>query len=70
MNCGSWSRSCQRGSARPYYSRHVGQLTEHEIAEVTGVTRGTVARTLRAAYARLDTLMTEEEKVTKETPSG
>jgi RNA polymerase sigma-70 factor (ECF subfamily) len=33
--------------------RHVGQLTEPEIAEVMGVTRATVSTTLRAAYARL-----------------
>jgi RNA polymerase sigma-70 factor (ECF subfamily) len=33
--------------------RHVGQLTEQEIADVMGVTRGTVSATLRAAYERL-----------------
>lgn len=33
--------------------RHVGQLTEPEIAEVMGITRGTVSRTLRAAYDQL-----------------
>ena len=33
--------------------RHVGQLTEPEIAEVMRVTRATVSTTLRAAYARL-----------------
>jgi DNA-directed RNA polymerase specialized sigma24 family protein len=33
--------------------RHVGQLTEPEIAEVMRVTRATVSTTLRAAYTRL-----------------
>jgi DNA-directed RNA polymerase specialized sigma24 family protein len=33
--------------------RHVGQLTEPEIAEVMRVTRATVSTTLRAAYSRL-----------------
>ena len=34
--------------------RHVGQLTEPEIAEVMGVARGTVSSTLRAAYRSLE----------------
>ena len=33
--------------------RHVGQLTEQEIAAVMGIKRGTVSVTLRNAYARL-----------------
>jgi DNA-directed RNA polymerase specialized sigma24 family protein len=33
--------------------RHVGQLTEQEVADVTGVARGTVSSTLRSAYQRL-----------------
>ncbi len=33
--------------------RHVGQMTEAEIADVMGVRRGTVSSTLRAAYRRL-----------------
>ena len=33
--------------------RHVGQLSEPEIAEAMGVARGTVSRTLRAAYDQL-----------------
>ncbi len=33
--------------------RHVGQLREIEIAEVMGITRGTVSATLRAAYRSL-----------------
>jgi len=33
--------------------RHVGQLSEPEIAEAMGVTRGTVSRSLRAAYDQL-----------------
>jgi hypothetical protein len=28
--------------------RHVGQLTEHEIADVMGIQRGTVSSTLRS----------------------
>jgi len=35
--------------------RHVGRLSEPEIAEVMGVTRGTVSRSLRAAYDQLRT---------------
>lgn len=33
--------------------RHVAQMSEPEIAEVMGVTRGTVSSTLRAAHQRL-----------------
>lgn len=33
--------------------RHVGQLTETEVAAVMGIRRGTVSSTLRTAYARL-----------------
>ncbi|MFN0028771.1 MAG: RNA polymerase sigma factor [Acidimicrobiales bacterium] len=33
--------------------RHVGQLEEHEIGRVMGITRGTVSSTLRAAYRSL-----------------
>jgi len=33
--------------------RHVAQLSEPEIAEAMGVTRGTVSRSLRAAYDQL-----------------
>lgn len=33
--------------------RHVGQLTEPEIAQAMGVTRGTVSSTLRGAYRNL-----------------
>ena len=33
--------------------RHVGQLTEQEVADVMGIKRGTVSATLRAAYERL-----------------
>ncbi len=33
--------------------RHVGQLTEREIADVMGIKRGTVSATLRAAYERM-----------------
>jgi DNA-directed RNA polymerase specialized sigma24 family protein len=33
--------------------RHVGQLTEQEVADVMGVKRDTVSATLRAAYERL-----------------
>jgi DNA-directed RNA polymerase specialized sigma24 family protein len=40
--------------------RHVGQLTEQEIAEVMAVARGTVSSTLRAAYQRLAIVVTEE----------
>jgi DNA-directed RNA polymerase specialized sigma24 family protein len=33
--------------------RHVGHLTEQEVADVMGVARGTVSSTLRSAYQRL-----------------
>ncbi len=33
--------------------RHLGQFTEAEIAQVMGITRGTVSATLRAAYRTL-----------------
>ena len=41
--------------------RHVGQLTEQEIAEVMGVARGTVSATLRSAYRRLGAAINEPE---------
>jgi DNA-directed RNA polymerase specialized sigma24 family protein len=40
--------------------RHVGQLTEQEVADVMGVKRGTVSATLRAAYERLRLRMTDD----------
>ena len=40
--------------------RHVAQLTEHEIAHVMGVQRGTVSSTLRAAYRNLGHAITDE----------
>ena len=46
--------------------RHVGQLTEAEIADVMGVARGTVSSTLRAAYKRLGTEIADEPQVLKE----
>ena len=41
--------------------RHVGQLTEQEIADVMGVARGTVSSTLRSAYRRLGAALTAED---------
>lgn len=46
--------------------RHVGQLTEHEIAQVMGVARGTVSSTLRAAYQRLGAAIADDETNCKE----
>ncbi len=40
--------------------RHLGQLTEPEIADAMGVTRGTVSSTLRAAYMNLRTTITDD----------
>jgi DNA-directed RNA polymerase specialized sigma24 family protein len=40
--------------------RHVGQLTEQEVADVMGVKRGTVSATLRAAYEHLRLRMTDD----------
>jgi RNA polymerase sigma-70 factor (ECF subfamily) len=39
--------------------RHVGALTEPEIAQVMGIARGTVNATLRAAHRRLRTALAE-----------
>ena len=41
--------------------RHVGQLTEEEIADVMGVARGTVSSTLRAAYRRLGAELRDDD---------
>lgn len=46
--------------------RHVGQLTEPEIAQVMGVARGTVSSTLRSAYQWLAAAMADEEGPLKE----
>ena len=46
--------------------RHVGQLTEAEIADVMGVARGTVSSTLRNAYTRLGTEIDDAPVVLKE----
>lgn len=43
--------------------RHVGQLTEPEIASVMGVSRGTVSSTLRAAYRNLRVGITADDPV-------
>jgi RNA polymerase sigma-70 factor (ECF subfamily) len=43
--------------------RHVGQLTEAEIAAVMGVKRGTVSSTLRTAYRSLRTTAEDLEEV-------
>jgi DNA-directed RNA polymerase specialized sigma24 family protein len=46
--------------------RHVGQLTEHEVADVMGVARGTVSSTLRSAYERLRITISDDEATVKE----
>jgi DNA-directed RNA polymerase specialized sigma24 family protein len=46
--------------------RHVGQLSEQEIAGVMGVARGTVSATLRAAYRCLGAVIDDEEASLKE----
>ncbi|MDQ1467460.1 MAG: polymerase sigma-70 factor, subfamily [Actinomycetota bacterium] len=46
--------------------RHVGQLTEGEIAEVMSVARGTVSSTLRSAYRRLGAELDEGPVTLKE----
>ena len=48
--------------------RHVGQLTEPEIAEAMHVTRATVSTTLRAAYARLATELAPDRAESGSTP--
>jgi DNA-directed RNA polymerase specialized sigma subunit, sigma24 homolog len=46
--------------------RHVGQLTEQEVADVMGVTRGTVSSTLRSAYQRLRIEIADDEATVTE----
>ncbi|MEZ5167047.1 MAG: sigma-70 family RNA polymerase sigma factor [Acidimicrobiales bacterium] len=46
--------------------RHVGQLTEPEIAQVMGISRGTVSATLRQAYAALRMGLAVDEPVRRE----
>ena len=46
--------------------RHVGHLTEPEIADVMGIARGTVSSTLRAAYRSLEVAIDEDEPLFKE----
>lgn len=46
--------------------RHVGQMTEPEIAEVMGITRGTVSATLRHAYESLRGRLDESDADRKE----
>lgn len=46
--------------------RHVGQLTEQEIANIMEVKRGTVSSTLRAAYRRLGAVIDNDEPSLKE----
>jgi RNA polymerase sigma-70 factor (ECF subfamily) len=48
--------------------RHVGHLTEPEIADAMRVTRATVSTTLRAAYARLATQLRNEHAESGRTP--
>lgn len=43
--------------------RHVGQLTDVEVAEVMGVQRGTVSSALRAAYRTLRAAECDDEEV-------
>jgi RNA polymerase sigma-70 factor (ECF subfamily) len=50
--------------------RHVGQLTEQEIAEVMGVARGTVSATLRSAYQRLGATISDHEAPLGEVENG
>jgi RNA polymerase sigma-70 factor (ECF subfamily) len=42
--------------------RHVGQLTESEVADVMGVARGTVSTTLRAAYRTLGVALRDTDE--------
>jgi DNA-directed RNA polymerase specialized sigma24 family protein len=46
--------------------RHVGQLTEREIAEVMGIARGTVSSTLRSAYRRLGSEIEDDPEALEE----
>lgn len=46
--------------------RHVGQLTEQEIADVMGVARGTVSSTLRAAHRHLGAVIDADESSLEE----
>lgn len=46
--------------------RHVAQLSEREIAEVMGISRGGVSSTLRAAYSALKLTLTDQESRTSD----
>jgi RNA polymerase sigma-70 factor (ECF subfamily) len=46
--------------------RHVGQLTEQEVADVMGVRRGTVSSTLRSAYQRIRIDIADDEATVTE----
>jgi RNA polymerase sigma-70 factor (ECF subfamily) len=50
--------------------RHVGQLTEREIAEVMGIARGTVSSTLRSAYQRLGVAIRDDDLALEEMTHG
>ena len=50
--------------------RHVGQLTEQEIAGVMGIARGTVSSTLRSAHQRLGAVLESGETSVKGGPSS
>lgn len=50
--------------------RYLADLPEHEIADLMGVARGTVAATLSAARTRLARLLAEEPRLTFEVPGG
>ena len=50
--------------------RHVGELTEQEIAEAMGVARGTVSSTLRSAYKRLNAEIHADEVALGELGDG
>lgn len=48
--------------------RHVAGLTEREVGEAMGITRGTVSATLRNAYRSLRTELVDDDLIEETTP--
>ncbi len=48
--------------------RHVAAMTEAEIGEAMGITRGTVSATLRHAYQSLKSQLDDQEPIEEATP--
>ena len=58
----AWVSTLPERMAQVVVLRHVGDLTEPAIAEVLGISRGTVSSTLRDAYTRLSAVIDRDGK--------